>query len=478
MNTALMVNHTPKSLEGFIVKHVHFIGIGGYSMSGLALLLHHQGYQVTGSDVNPSSRTERLQNHGIPIEFMHKPDNVQGADWVVYNTDVQEDNPERQAAVTQGITLVHRSEVLEHSLAGHRAITISGTHGKTTTTTMIGTILQDAGLDPTVLVGGEVPQFEGNVRIGHGLYAVAEADESDGTFLRYHPQVAVATNIEPEHLDHYHGELSALIAAFRTYLEKVPRDGVAVIGVDNPHLLAVARTLSVPMVTYGLSAEAMVRAENIEFGSDQTRYQVVVNGKRAVGVVLSVPGLHNVINSLGAMAAAHHVGVSWQQSAESLEHFVNAERRFQVLLEHPVMVVDDYAHHPTEIISTLHACRQRAQGRVIALFQPQRYVRTKNLWDEFVSAFHDADILYLTDIYAPAGEVPMEGISGERLADDIARQGQTVHFRHDMFQVVDELIDKLGPGDLFITMGAGNVYLAARDMAKKFNTRGVSNAGL
>ncbi|WP_083630694.1 UDP-N-acetylmuramate--L-alanine ligase [Sulfobacillus thermosulfidooxidans] len=460
------------------MKHVHFIGIGGYSMSGLALLLHQQGYQVTGSDVNPSSRTERLQKHGIPIEFTHKPENVRGADWVVYNTDVQEDNPERQAAVAQGIVLLHRSEILAQSLAGHKAITISGTHGKTTTTTMIGTILQDAGLDPTVLVGGEVPQFEGNVRVGQGIYAVAEADESDGTFLRYHPFIAVATNVEPEHLDHYHGQFSSLIAAFQEYLAKVPEDGLAVIGVDNPHLLTLSRTLSVPIMTYGLSSEARVRAEHIVFDTHQTRFDVVVDGQWVTSVVLSVPGVHNVINSLGAMAASNHIGVPWDVSAKSLERFVNANRRFQVLLEHPVMVVDDYAHHPTEIRSTLKACRQRAKGRVIALFQPQRYVRTQNLWNEFVTALQDADILYLTDIYAPAGEMPIPGITGERLAEDIARHGKAVHFRKEMFDVVDELADTLQEGDLFITMGAGNVYLVARDMAKKLNTRGVSGAGL
>ncbi|MCL4494797.1 MAG: UDP-N-acetylmuramate--L-alanine ligase [Firmicutes bacterium] len=460
------------------MKHVHFIGIGGYSMSGLALLLHRQGYRVTGSDVNPSSRTERLQAYGIRIEFMHKPENVQGADWVVYNTDVREDNPERQAAKDQSIPLFHRSEILAQSLAGHKAITISGTHGKTTTTTMIGTMLQDAGLDPTVLVGGEVPQFEGNVRIGQGSYAVAEADESDGTFLRYDPWIAVATNIEAEHLDHYRGQFSALIGSFRTYLERVPDDGLAVMGIDNLHLADLARVLQVPSVTYGLHKEAMVRAEHIELMGNQTRFQVQVHGHPVADAILSVPGIHNVVNSLGAMAAAHHAGVSWQQSARSLESFINAHRRFQVLLDHPVMIVDDYAHHPTEVRSTLSACRQRAHGRVYALFQPQRYIRTKNLWDEFVEAFGDTDVLYLTDIYAPAGELPLDGVSGERLAEDIAKSGKVVHFRQDMFKVAEDVVNILEAGDLFITMGAGNVYLVARDLAKKLGARGVLDQGM
>ncbi len=460
------------------MKHVHFIGIGGYSMSGLALLLHRQGYRVTGSDVNPSSRTERLLASGIPIEFMHKPENVQGADWVVYNTDVREDNPERQAAQDLKIPLFHRSEILAKSLAEHKAVTITGTHGKTTTTTMIGTILQDAGWDPTVLVGGEVPQFEGNVRIGESRFAVAEADESDGTFLRYHPWIAVATNVEPEHLDHYQGKLSMLIAAFQKYLESVPEDGLAVVGIDNSHLRDLARVLQVPSMTYGLSDEAMVRAGDIEFRGYQTRFQVYVDGRVVAKASLSVPGVHNVVNSLGAMAAAHHTGISWEQSALSLETFVNANRRFQVLFDHLVWVVDDYAHHPTEIQSTLNACRQRTQGRVYALFQPQRYVRTQNLWNEFVGAFRDADVVYLTDIYAPAGELPIEGVSSEALAEDIAKSGKEVHFRSDMFQVVEEVADRLQPGDLFITMGAGNVYLAARSLAKKLKAQGVSDQGM
>lgn len=465
-------------MGGFIVKHVHFIGIGGYSMSGLALLLHRQGYRVTGSDVNPSSRTERLQAFGISIEFVHKPENVQGADWVVYNTDVREDNPERQAAQALNIPLFHRSEILAQSLTEHKAITISGTHGKTTTTTMIGSILQDAGLDPTVLVGGEVPQFEGNVRIGKGHYAVAEADESDGTFLRYRPWVAVATNVEAEHLDHYDGQFSMLLDSFRTYLESVPKDGLAVVGIDNIHLANLARTLEVPSMTYGLSEEAMIRADAIELAGCQTHFQVVVRGRVVSNVSLSVPGIHNVVNSLGAMAAAHHAGISWEQSALSLETFVNAHRRFQVLFDHLVLIVDDYAHHPTEIQSTLNACRQRAQGRVYALFQPQRYVRTKNLWNEFVGAFQDADVLYLTDIYAPAGELPIEGVSAERLAKDIAKSGKEVHFRREMFEVVEDVAERLRPGDLFITMGAGNVYMVARSLAKKLRTRGVSKQGM
>ncbi len=460
------------------MTHIHFIGIGGYSMSGLALLMHQQGYFVTGSDVNPSSRTERLQKRGIAVQFTHDAANVAGANWVVYNTDVPEDNPERLEAVRQGLTLYHRSEILAQALEGYQAITVSGTHGKTTTTTMIGTILQNAQYDPTVLVGGEVEQFDGNVRLGHGAYAVAEADESDRTFLRYHPYIAVATNIEPEHLDHYGGSFDALTQAFEEYLSKVPSHGLAVLGTDNPALLDISRRLKVPHLTYGLRSDAMLRATDIELDSQQTRFALWWQGQRLGTASLSIPGLHNVLNALAALGAAHHVGLEWAAGLHSLTNFSNAQRRFQVILSHPVLVVDDYAHHPTEITSTLRACRQRTTGKIYALFQPQRYLRTKNLWKEFVEAFTDADELFLTDIYSPPGEAPIAGVSGERLAEDVAAKGTRVHFHHDMFAVAQEVTAVLQPGDTFITMGAGNVFLVGREVAKKLQSRDVSGAGL
>ncbi len=445
------------------MQHVHFIGVGGYSMSGLALLLHRQGYKVTGSDMKRSTRTERLEAAGIEVSYAHQAELVFGADLVVYNTDVPIDNPERQAADDHHIRVIHRSEVLAEALAPYRAVTVSGTHGKTTTTSMIGTILQQAQLDPTILVGGEVPQFDGNLRVGKGPYAVAEADESDGTFLRYNPFVAVATNVEPEHLDHYQGNFENLKAAFERYASSVPSDGLAVLGVDNAVLRDLAKRLSVPICTYGVSDEAMVRAVDIESKSSCTRFFVQVNGARVGQAELTVPGLHNVVNALGAMAASHHVGVDWSQAMEHLRQFTNAARRFQVLLEGPIRVVDDYAHHPTEIRSTLKAARQVSNGRVVALFQPQRYVRTQNLWDQFIDSFQDADQLYLTDIYAPPGESPIAGINGASLAEAIARRhGRSVRFYSQLEEAIEPIFRDLTAGDTFITMGAGNVYLVAQ----------------
>lgn len=454
------------------MKQVHFIGIGGYSMSGLALLLHGQGRRVTGSDMKRSSRTERLEAAGIPVYYEHRPEWIQGQDLVVYNTDVSPDNPERREALHQGIRLAHRSEILAEALLPYQAITVSGTHGKTTTTTMIGTILQHQGLDPTVLVGGEVSQFNGNLLVGHGAYAVAEADESDGTFLRYQPLVAVATNVEAEHLDHYGGRFERLVAAFDEYLAKVPTDGLAVIGIDNAILRQIGEHLSVPMVGYGLDDNAMVRARDIKTSPTGTTFRLEVKGQTLGPAELRVPGIHNVVNALGALTAAHHVGVAWLDGVESMRQFKNAERRFQVLFDGPSRVVDDYAHHPTEIQSTLRAARQVTSGRVIALFQPQRYVRTKNLWNQFVDSFGEADELYLTDIYAPPGEPTIPGVTGAALAQAVAdRQGKDVYFYPDMMGAVEPILFDIRPGDTFITMGAGNVYQVAQIIADQLRSR-------
>ncbi|MCY0878619.1 MAG: UDP-N-acetylmuramate--L-alanine ligase [Firmicutes bacterium] len=448
------------------MKRIHFIGIGGYSMSGLALWLHHHGYEVTGSDMNPSSRTERLARHGIPIMYGHRPSNVAGADEVVYNTDVPADNVERQEALRRGVTLRHRSDVLAEIVNSRRAILISGSHGKTTTTTMIGTLLTRAGYDPTVLVGGEVQMFDGNVRIGASNWVVAEADESDGTFLRYRPEIAVATNVEPEHLEHFHERFDELVDAFQAFLGAVPPEGAAVMGIDSPPLWAFSQKATVPVITYGLRPEAQVsaRIERLDAGGTQS---VVTIGGQVVGTLsLRVPGRHNVQNALAALAVARHLGIDLALALDSLSQFQNANRRFQVLVPGPVRVVDDYAHHPTEIRATLEACRQVTEGRVVVLFQPQRYVRTQHLWQDFVTAFDAADILVLTEIYSPPGEKAIEGISGRALAEAIRARGTTtVYFVPDMFDAIPLVMPLLKPGDTFMTMGAGPVYRVGEELS-------------
>ncbi len=441
------------------MKHIHFIGIGGYSMSGLALWLHQQGSTVTGSDMNSSSRTDRLAKAGIPVVFGHTAENVALADEVVYNTDVREDNVERQEAIRRGIPLLHRSDVLAEVLNAKRAVTVSGTHGKTTTTTMIGTLLAHAGRDPSVLVGGEVEAFGGNVRVGHSDWVVAEADESDGTFLRYRPEVAVATNVEAEHLEHFGGSFEHLIEAFRQYLSAVPPHGKAVVGIDNAVLESLAKELSVPTVTYGFHDQADLRGVVEHQDATGTLFQVYYQGSLVGRVRLQVPGRHNVQNALAALGVAVHLGIPWQTAFEALAQFRNANRRFQVLVPGPVLVVDDYAHHPTEIKATLEACRQVTQGRVVVLFQPQRYVRTYHLWDQFVESFDLADILVLTEIYSPPGELPIPGVTGQALAEAVrGRRPGRVFYVPDMFDAVELVMPMLTPGDTFLTMGAGPVH--------------------
>ncbi len=441
------------------MKRVHFIGIGGYSMSGLALWLHNLGYDVSGSDMNPSSRTERLIRAGVAVEYGHSADHIQGADEVIYSTDVHEDNVERHAALAAGVPVRHRSDLLAEILGGRRAITVSGTHGKTTTTTMIGTVLTEAGFDPSVLVGGEVESFGGNVRVGRSDWMVAEADESDGTFLRYQPDIAVATNVESEHLEHFNESFDVLKAAFQSYLGHVGSQGAAVVGIDDPVLAAMAPNLTVPTLTYGLSSQAHIRGVVTGQDGGGTTFEVYEAGARVGAIRLRVPGIHNVKNALAAVAVAHHLGIGQQVVCDALGNFRNANRRFQILASGPVRVVDDYAHHPTEIRATLAACRQVTIGRVVALFQPQRYIRTKNLWNEFVTAFDQADIVVITEIYAPPGEAPIEGISGQALAEAIRKNRQgPVYYVPDMYGATDVVLPMLAPGDTFLTMGAGPIY--------------------
>ncbi|MCY0881525.1 MAG: UDP-N-acetylmuramate--L-alanine ligase, partial [Firmicutes bacterium] len=388
------------------MKRVHFIGAGGYSMSGLALLMKQQGYEVTGSDVNATSRTERLRQAGITVYTEHVPENVHGADWVIYNTDVSEQNPERQEASRDPhIRLMHRSELLAEILTHFQAIAVSGTHGKTTTTSMIGHILMRTGWDPTVLVGGEVPGFSGNLRIGRSAWAVAEADESDGTFLRYHPFIAVATNVEPEHLDHFHNSFDEVVRAFEQFIGTVPKDGLAILGIDNPVLKSLAARTSAPLLTFGWDDTAQLWPAQLVQKAGSTTFTAVFCGKEAACVHLPLPGRHNVLNALAALAACHHAGVSWEKAAAGLADFQNAARRFQTIASvRGIRIVDDYAHHPSEIRATLAASRQITSGRTLAVFQPQRYVRTQSLWKEFAQAFTAADEIFLTEIYSPPGE--------------------------------------------------------------------------
>lgn len=460
-------------------QKVHFIAIGGYGMSGLAMVLVQSGIKVSGSDVAASARTERLQAAGAEVYIgKHDAAHIADADLVVYSTQVPADNPELAAARARGLRVMHRSELLAEFINNRQGIAVAGTHGKTTTTSMIALLLEQGGLDPTVMVGGEMEAIGGTGKAGRGPHVVAEADESDRSFLRYHPAVAVVTNVEAEHLEHWGGSYENIVAGFRQFLHQVRPEGLAVLCADDPTLRRLGMELeqqsgAAAVAFYGTVPEAAWQAREIHPWEHGIAYDCYYQGKLLGHVKLPVPGRHNALNSLAAMAVGHHFGLPFQEMAAILEGFHNAKRRYQVYAEvNDILVVDDYAHHPTEIRATLAAARERAGRRVVAVFQPQRYSRTHWLMDEFATAFRDADILILTEIYSPPGEQPISGVSGAALAQRIeAATGQKVILLTDKQAILDRLLEMVQPGDTVLTMGAGDIWKVARDLARELKER-------
>ncbi len=447
----------------------HFIGIGGYGMSALAQVLLEMGCAVSGSDVKPSERTARLAHLGATIHIGHDAAHVAGADKVVYSTDVPADNPELVAARERGIPVLHRSEVLAELLNRRRGIAVSGSHGKTTVTSMAAFLLERGGLDPTAVIGAEVDFYGSNAKLGAGPWLVAEADESDGSFIRYHPLVAVVTNIEPEHLDRYGNDFQALVRSFGQFLANIRPGGLAVLCSDDARVRELGTQIGAERVWYGLAAGADLTASDIDVRRGETVFQVLRHGKALGRVTLTVPGLHNVQNALAALAVGLWLGLDFEVMAASLADFRGARRRFQVVgQQEGITIVDDYAHHPTEIMATLQAARQRAANRVIAVFQPQRYTRTHMLMKEFGQAFGQADEIVLTDIYSPPGEAPIPGVNSQVLAE-LIRQNE----RRDVAciskreELVEHLLNIARPGDIILTMGAGDIWKVAVSLAER-----------
>lgn len=457
-------------------RKIHFIGIGGYGMSGLAQVAHQLGLRVTGSDMKSSDRTRRLQAMGITVFIGHDAAQVGDPDIVVYNTDVPPSNPELASARARGLEVWHRSELLAALLNERQGIAVTGTHGKTTTTSMISLILERAGLDPTILIGGELDAIGGNAKLGRGPYLVAEACESDGSFLRYRPYLAVATNIEPEHLEHYGGDFSKIVAAFEAFIGQVRDGGLAVLCSDDANLRSIADRCPVPVTRYGLQSGAEVTATDIVQREGGSRFKVWKGGEPLGEISLAVPGVHNVLNALAAVTVALHLGVEFARIAEILATFGGARRRFQKIADvGGILVVDDYAHHPTEINATIRAAKESTGRRVVAVFQPQRYVRTYNLMKEFSRAFSHADVIVLTDIYSPPGEEPIPGVSSEVLAGLIEKhEGRKVILLHSKDEIVRYLYDQAVPGDLILTMGAGDIWTVARDLGNRLASAGAA----
>ncbi|RJP21456.1 MAG: UDP-N-acetylmuramate--L-alanine ligase [Deltaproteobacteria bacterium] len=439
---------------------IHFVGIGGIGMSGIAELLLNLGYRVSGSDLRRSDTTDRLSALGAEVLTGHAAENVpEDGHVVVVSSAVHADNPEVVEAHRRKIPVIPRAEMLAELMRMKYGIAIAGTHGKTTTTSMVATVLAAAGWDPTAVVGGKLNSLGSNAKLGQGEFLVAEADESDGSFLRLSPTVAVVTNIDPEHLDFYSG-IGQIKETFLHFINKVPFYGFAVLCIDHPNVQELLPSVEKTVVTYGFSRHADYRAEDVVASGMTNRFTVLARGERLGEVTLRAPGRHNVSNALAAAAVACELGVPFDRVRDGLAEYGGVVRRFQVKGEtEGVTVVDDYGHHPAEVRATLSAAREVwPSRRIVVGFQPHRYTRTRALFREFLSAFHDADVLLVFDVYA-AGEEPIEGATGLRLCEAIREHGHkgTV-YGGKAVEAGGTVRSLLLPGDVFITMGAGDVW--------------------
>ena len=441
------------------VKRLHFVGIGGIGMSGLAELLKGVGLTVTGSDLRESEATERLRSLGIPVFAAgHRAEQVAGADVVVTSSAVDVDNVEALAARHLGIPVIKRAEMLAEVMRFRRGIAIAGTHGKTTTTSMTGAILVEAGLDPTIVVGGRVRQMGTNARLGNGDFLVAEADEFDRSFLELRPVLAVINNIDLEHLDTYR-DIEDIKDAFSRFARTVPFFGAAILGLDDPHVQEIRPLLTRRVVTFGLTPQADVTARDLSLERTGSRFTAVAEGTVLGPVSITLPGLHNVKNALAALAVARELDIPFPIASRALGNFTGVIRRFERKGEaRGILVVDDYAHHPTEVAATLAAGRQAyPDRRLVALFQPHLYTRTRDFAAAFGAAFFSADVLYVTSIYG-SREAPIEGVTGELVAEAARARGHRhVTYLPDREAIVPLLQSELKENDLLITMGAGDV---------------------
>jgi UDP-N-acetylmuramate--alanine ligase len=461
------------------IQHVHFVGIGGIGMSGIAEVLINLGFRVSGSDQKKSSVTDRLRQMGVEFTEGHSGDSVCDAHVVVRSTAVRDDNPEIVEAHRKSIPVIPRAEMLAElmRLKPH-SVAVAGSHGKTTTTSMVSTVLGHAGLDPTIVVGGVVGAFGSNAHLGRSDLMVVEADESDRSFLMLTPTIAVVTNIDREHMDYYH-DMEDVRTCFTNFVNKIPFYGVSILCLDDPNVQAIIPHVERRRMTYGLSAQADISAHGIRydqsFGSNFTVWQ---RGNPVGEITLQVPGLHNIYNALAAVAVGLELDVSFAEIAEALGSFVGAGRRFQSKGEiGGVLVVDDYGHHPTEIKATLAAAKIGSGGRrIVVLFQPHRYSRTHDLMEEFARSFNNADSLFITDIYA-ASEDPIEGVTAEALTEAIKRFGHK-DVRH-IGRVEDAaplLRDHVQPGDLVLTLGAGTVSRVSEQLIGLLRDRSEAKA--
>ena len=447
-------------------KHIHFVGIGGIGMSGIAELLANLGYRVSGSDLSESLITKRLSGLGCTVYQGHNSAWIEGAEVLVTSSAIGPDNPEVLAARELNIPVVPRAEMLAELMRLQKyGIAIAGSHGKTSTTSMVSWIMAEAGLDPTIVVGGKVDCLGGNAKLGTGDFLVAEADESDGSFLKLSPVLEVITNIDFEHPDYYE-DIDQVKTAFVKFIDKVPFYGAAIICLDDIHVAEILPDISKRLITYGMTRQSDVYAENINFTSGKSSFEVYRSGELLGNAELTQPGLHNVYNALAAISVGLELEIPFATITGALGSFAGVQRRLQLKGEAAgITVVDDYGHHPTEIRATLSAVKQAwPDKRLVVLFQPHRYSRTKGLFNEFLTCFHQADFLVMTDIYA-ASEKPIEGVDSVGRLDSIRQHGQrhTAHIA-DVGELAAAVREQLLTGDLVLTLGAGNIVKAGEDL--------------
>lgn len=453
----------------------HFIGIGGAGMSGLAKILLEKGIAVSGSDCNFSATVESLQKMGAQCFIGHAKENIgEDVSLVVYSSAIRPNNPEIVAAKERNMEVICRAELLARLMALQTGISIAGTHGKSTTTGMLSMILLSAQEEPTIVGGAYLPQIHGNAQLGTGKYLVAESDESDGSFLLLHPQIAVVTNIEADHLDHY-GTYENVVQGFTDFVNQLPQDGLAVLCTDSPGVREMLPALTVKNYkTYGITdQQADMRAEDIHYQGRGSSFTCIYQNQVLGKVALSVPGIYNVSNALAAITVALHIGVSWQDILYGLKAFTGVGRRFEILgVEKGITIVDDYAHHPTEIKATLAAAKNMGYRRIIAVFQPHRYSRTQSLFAEFTDSFLDSDELIINRIYA-ASEDPIPGVSGEILANAIReKHQQKTDYYETQEEILQDLLARAHDGDLVIMIGAGNLRQVGNQLVTALQTGG------
>ena len=456
------------------IQRIHLVGIGGSGMGGIAEVLLNLGYEVQGSDLKANGVTERLARLGAKIFIGHKAENLGDSDVVVVSSAVNRANPEVAAALTKRIAVVPRAEMLGELMRFRYSIAVAGTHGKTTTTSLVASVLAEAGLDPTFVIGGRLKSADSNARLGAGRYLVAEADESDASFMHLQPMIAIVTNIDNNHLGTHDGDFKRLKQSFIDFLHNLPFYGLAVLCADDEHVQSILESVGRPFVTYGFGEGADIRAVKVQRLGLQSHYQALREGRPPLAVAVNLPGRHNVLNSLAAVAVATELDVPDEAIQKALLNFQGIDRRLQLLgeIQFPgghAVIVDDYGHHPTEVAATLEAVRQGwPKRRLVLVFQPHRYTRTRDLLDDFGRVLGESDVLLITEVYA-AGEEPIAGADGRAICRAVRSRGLVEPvFVENVDQLADALRAVLHDGDVVLTMGAGNLGQVAQDLKSRF----------